>query len=94
MRVIGGILAAAAAVALLVLAGGGGTATGQDGEKPVFTVGYWQDVDSMNVTVGVTVAAYEAWNIQYATLTDKPASPSPGRRQTAARRTRTSCART
>jgi peptide/nickel transport system substrate-binding protein len=73
VRVIGGILAAAAAVALLVLAGGGGTATGQDGEKPVFTVGYWQDVDSMNVTVGVTVAAYEAWNIQYATLTDKAA---------------------
>src|SRR6202008_3247313 len=41
--------------------------------KPTFTVGYWQDVDSMNVTVGVTVAAYEAWNMQYATLTDKAA---------------------
>ena len=73
MRVIGGILAAVVAVAALVLTGGGGTATGQDGDKPVFTVGYWQDVDSMNVTVGVTVAAYEAWNIQYATLTDKAA---------------------
>ena len=37
--------------------------------------------------IGVTVAAYEAWNIEYATLTDKaakdfaviPAWPSPGR---------------
>jgi hypothetical protein len=50
VRAMGGILAAAA----LLLAG---TATGQDGGKPVFTVGYWQDVDSFNVTVGVTVAA-------------------------------------
>lgn len=81
MRVIGGILAAALAVAALVLAGGGGTASGQDAKAPVFTVGYWQDVDSMNVTVGVTVAAFEAWNIQYATLTDKAAkdfSVTPG----------------
>ena len=83
MRVVGGILAALSAVAALVLAGGGsgGTASAQDGERQVFTVGYWQDVDSMNVTVGVTVAAYEAWNIQYATLTDKSAkdfSVSPG----------------
>ena len=33
------------------------------------------------MTVGVTVAAYEAWNIQYATLTDKAAkdfSVTPG----------------
>ena len=81
MRVRGGILAAALAVAALVIAGGGGTATGQDSGKPVFTVGYWQDVDSMNPTVGVTVAAFEAWNIQYATLTDKAAkdfSVTPG----------------
>ena len=27
----------------------------------------------MNPLIGVTVAAYEAWNIQYATLTDKAA---------------------
>jgi peptide/nickel transport system substrate-binding protein len=81
VRVIGGILSAVVAVALLLVAAGGGTATGQDGEKPVFTVGYWQDVDSFNPTVGVTVAAYEAWNIQYATLTDKAAkdfSVAPG----------------
>lgn len=37
------------------------------------TVGLLQDVDSPNVTVGYTVAAYELWNLQYATLTDKAA---------------------
>jgi peptide/nickel transport system substrate-binding protein len=37
----------------------------------VFTVGDTQNIDSMNPIVGVTVPAYEAWNIQYATLTDK-----------------------
>jgi len=80
VRRIGGIAAAAAAVAL-VLAGTGGSASGQDGKPLVFTVGYTQDIDSMNVAVGVTVAAFEAWNIQYATLTDKAAkdfSVTPG----------------
>ena len=80
MRLIGGILAATVVAAALALAGSGGTASGQDA-KPVFTVGYWQDVDSMNPTVGVTVAAFEAWNLQYATLTDKAAkdfSVTPG----------------
>jgi len=49
--------------------GGGG------GKKPViFDVGDPQGIDSMNPLIGVTVAAYEAWNIQYATLTDKAAS--------------------
>ena len=48
--------------------GGGG------GDKPVtFDVGDPQGIDSMNPLIGVTVAAYEAWNIQYATLTDKAA---------------------
>jgi peptide/nickel transport system substrate-binding protein len=43
-------------------------------KRPVtFTVGDTQGIDSMNPLVGVTVAAYEAWNIQYATLTDKAA---------------------
>jgi peptide/nickel transport system substrate-binding protein len=37
-------------------------------------IGLLQDVDSMNPLVGVTVAAYEVWNLQYATLTDKAAS--------------------
>jgi len=51
-------------------------------KKPVtFTVGDTQNIDSMNPIVGVTVPAYEAWNIQYATLTDKSPkdfSPIPG----------------
>ncbi len=37
------------------------------------TIGLTQDIDSANVTVGYTVAAYEVWNLQYATLTDKAA---------------------
>ena len=48
--------------------GGGGE------KKVVFSVGDPQGIDSMNPLIGVTVAAYEAWNIQYATLTDKAAN--------------------
>jgi peptide/nickel transport system substrate-binding protein len=48
--------------------GGGG------GKQSVFDVGDPQGIDSMSPLIGVTVAAYEAWNIQYATLTDKAAS--------------------
>ena len=84
MKVIGGILAAAAVAAVLVFAGGGGTASGQDGEQGVSPSGYWQGIDSMNPLRGVTVAAYEAWNMQYATLTDKAAkdfSADPGARR-------------
>jgi peptide/nickel transport system substrate-binding protein len=55
---------------------------GSQTKKPVtFTVGDTQNIDSMNPIVGVTVPAYEAWNIQYATLTDKSPkdfSPIPG----------------
>jgi peptide/nickel transport system substrate-binding protein len=48
------------------------SAQGQDG--PVtFDVGDPQGIDSMSPLIGVTAAAYEAWNIQYATLTDKAA---------------------
>jgi peptide/nickel transport system substrate-binding protein len=72
VKAIGGFVAAVMAGAAIVVAVLGGSAGAQEG-KPVFTIGYWQDVDSMNVTVGVTVAAYEAWNMQYATLTDKAA---------------------
>lgn len=42
-------------------------------EQVTLRVGLTQDVDSMNPLVGVTVAAYEVWNLQYATLTDKAA---------------------
>ncbi|HTE64229.1 MAG TPA: ABC transporter substrate-binding protein [Solirubrobacteraceae bacterium] len=81
MTRIAGIVAAVVVATALALAGSGGSASGQDGKPRVFTVGYTQDVDSFNPTVGVTVAAYEAWNIQYATLTDKAAkdfSVAPG----------------
>jgi peptide/nickel transport system substrate-binding protein len=54
------------------------SAQGQDeegggGKQVVFDVGDPQGIDSMSPLIGVTVAAYEAWNIQYATLTDKAA---------------------
>jgi peptide/nickel transport system substrate-binding protein len=68
--------ALAPTILLALLVGGltGGAASGQDeGKTTVFDVGDPQGIDSMNPLIGVTVAAYEAWNIQYATLTDKAA---------------------
>jgi peptide/nickel transport system substrate-binding protein len=72
---------AAVIVCVLLLAGlTTVTAQSQDdgssggGKQTVFDVGDPQGIDSMNPLIGVTVAAYEAWNIQYATLTDKAAS--------------------
>ena len=63
------------AVFLAVSAQGQDNSSGGDGGKKfVFSVGDPQGIDSMNPLIGVTVAAYEAWNIQYATLTDKAAS--------------------
>jgi len=49
--------------------GGGGA-----GKPVTFDIGDPQGIDSMSPLIGVTLAAYEAWNIQYATLTDKAAS--------------------
>ena len=43
-------------------------------KKVVFSVGDPQGIESQDLLIGVTVAAYEAWNIQYATLTDKAVS--------------------
>jgi peptide/nickel transport system substrate-binding protein len=58
------------------------SAHGQAAHKPVtFDVGDTQDIDSMNPIVGVTVPAYEAWNLQYAALVDRAAkdfSATPG----------------
>jgi peptide/nickel transport system substrate-binding protein len=74
---------AAVLVSVLLLAGlTAVTAQSQDddsgdggGGKPTtFDVGDPGGIDSMSPLIGVTVAAYEAWNIQYATLTDKAAS--------------------
>ena len=64
----------AAAIALVTVVAGGAAinASGQDG--PVtFDVGEPQGIDSMNPLVGQLVPSYEAWNLQYATLTDKAA---------------------
>ena len=67
----------AALAAILVMATGGAAAK----KQVVLDVGDTQGIDSMNPIVGVSVPSYEAWNIQYATLTDKAASdfhPIPG----------------
>jgi peptide/nickel transport system substrate-binding protein len=57
-------------------------AHGQSAPKPVvFDVGNTQDIDSMNPLVGVSVPAYEAWNMEYEQLVGKSAkdfSPVPG----------------
>ena len=102
MKVIGGLVAALLAAALVVLPGGG-TAAGQDGEKVVLTIGMVQGIDSMNPCAASPSPRYEAWNMQYATLTDKAAKdfatdPRPrrvveGLRRTA-RRGPTRCGRT
>jgi peptide/nickel transport system substrate-binding protein len=63
------LAAAVATLALLALAAA--PAGSQEGKPIAFNVGDTQGIDSMNPIVGVTVPAYEAWNIQYATLTDK-----------------------
>ena len=68
-RVLGISVALAALGATVVTAGAPTSAA----ENVTLTVGLLQDVDSPNVTVGYTVAAYELWNLQYATLTDKAA---------------------
>jgi peptide/nickel transport system substrate-binding protein len=67
----------AVAVFIAVMAAGVTTisAQGQDGGGNVtFDVGEPQGIDSMSPLIGVVVPAFEAWNIQYATLTDKAAS--------------------
>jgi peptide/nickel transport system substrate-binding protein len=73
VKFIGGLVAAAVAAVLIAFATAGTTASGQDGGKVVLTIGMTQGIDSMNPLRGVTVAAFEAWNMQYATLTDKAA---------------------
>ena len=42
------------------------------GERPsTFTVGVLQDMDAFNLTVGVTLSSFEAWNNHYPRLTDR-----------------------
>jgi peptide/nickel transport system substrate-binding protein len=75
-------LAGMLAVAALAAGVTAVAAQGQEDGEPVresesagtvFDVGDPQGIDSMSPLIGVTVAAYEAWNLQYATLTDKAA---------------------
>jgi len=77
VKAVGGFVVALVAALAISAA----PAFGQDDEKVVLTIGYTQGIDSMNPVRGVTVAAYEAWNMHYATLTDKAAddfSVTPG----------------
>jgi peptide/nickel transport system substrate-binding protein len=69
-KAFAGAVALALVLAGLVAAGAQGQ---DDGKQVVFDVGDPQGIDSMSPLIGVTAAAYEAWNIQYATLTDKAA---------------------
>lgn len=66
--------AAVLAAAVMAAAGMAAAPVGASDDGDVtLTIGVVQDVDSPNVTVGYTVSAYELWNLQYATLTDKAA---------------------
>ena len=49
-------------------------------DKITFTVGQLQDIDSLNVTVGILVIDYEIWNLIWPSLTNMAAkdfSPEP-----------------
>jgi peptide/nickel transport system substrate-binding protein len=63
-------LAVAVLVAALIAGLTTISAQGQGGSV-TFDVGEPQGIDSMSPLIGVVVPAFEAWNIQYATLTDK-----------------------
>lgn len=65
-------LAVAVLVAALITGLTTISAHGQDGSV-TFDVGEPQGIDSMSPLIGVVVPSFEAWNIQYATLTDKAA---------------------
>lgn len=69
-QIVAGLVLAAVGLALLAGAGAAARTSG-----PVtLTVGFTQDVDTLNPAVGPLVIDYEAWNLQYATLTDKAAN--------------------
>ena len=56
------------------------TAGATTGKKLTFTVGQLQNVDSLNVTVGLLVIDYEVWNLIWPSLTNMAAkdfSPEP-----------------
>jgi peptide/nickel transport system substrate-binding protein len=64
----------AGSILIVILIAGLATVSAQSQDGSVtFDVGDPQGVDSMSPLIGVTVPAYEAWNLMYATLTDKSA---------------------
>jgi peptide/nickel transport system substrate-binding protein len=67
------LLAGMTLLAALVVGLSAVSAQSQEDGPVTFDVGDTQGIDSMSPLVGITVAAIEAWNIQYATLTDKAA---------------------
>jgi peptide/nickel transport system substrate-binding protein len=61
-------------ILILALLAGLASVAAQSQDGPVtFDLGDPQGIDSMSPLIGVLVPDYEAWNLQYATLTDKAA---------------------
>jgi len=67
-RLIVSMIAAVVAVSLVPIA-----SAQEEGDQVTLRVGLTQDWEVLNPTSGYTVAAYEVWNLHYATLTDKAA---------------------
>jgi peptide/nickel transport system substrate-binding protein len=68
------LLAGTTLLVALVIGLSAVSAQGQDDGPVTLDVGENQGIDSMNPLVGQLVPSYEAWNLQYATLTDKAAN--------------------
>jgi peptide/nickel transport system substrate-binding protein len=64
------LIAALACIAGLLFIPTGLSSADDPPPKSVFTVGVVQDVDSLNPFIGVTVAAYEMFQLEYPTLTE------------------------
>ncbi|MDF2729619.1 MAG: transporter substrate-binding protein [Acidimicrobiia bacterium] len=67
-RLIVSMIAALVAVSLVPIA-----SAQEEDDQVTLRVGLTQDWEILNPTSGYTVAAYEVWNLHYATLTDKAA---------------------
>ena len=67
-RLIVSMIAAVVAVSLVPIA-----SAQEEDDQVTLRVGLTQDWEVLNPTSGYTVAAYEVWNLHYATLTDKAA---------------------
>jgi peptide/nickel transport system substrate-binding protein len=65
---------AAAALAAVSLFGLAVTASAQEDQRVVLTIGIPETFDTFNPIVGVEVADYEVWNLQYESPTEKAAA--------------------